>query len=50
MTHKVIINTERSNERVAYKGSWENCYCYISEVYTPEEQTELDITIREEDE
>lgn len=49
MSCKVIVNTERSNERVAYKGSWDDCYCYIAEMYTPEEQMELDITIEDDE-
>lgn len=49
MTCKVIVNTDRSNERIAYVGSYEECDMYICENYTPEEFYELNITIGEDE-
>lgn len=50
MTYKVVVNHDRSNERVAYKGSWEDCWCYLCENYTPHEAEELNIVIEDDDE
>jgi hypothetical protein len=49
VTNKVVVNHDKGNERVAHKGSWEDCWCYICENYTPHEAEELNIAIEDDE-